>query len=93
MNDAVVGPIERELSRVKHMLYFESSTDATGSASITATFRPGTDPELAQVDVQNRLKVVEPRLPQVVRQNGLAVESAVSNVLMPAQRASSARRG
>ena len=82
MNDAVVGLIERELSSVKNMLYFESSTDSTGSASITATFRPGVDPEMAQVDVQNRLKAVEPRLPQSVRQNGLAVESAVSNVLM-----------
>jgi len=82
MNDAVVGLIERELSSVKNMRYFESSTDSTGSASITATFRPGVDPELAQVDVQNRLKAVEPRLPQAVRQNGLAVESAVSNVLM-----------
>ncbi|WP_313176500.1 efflux RND transporter permease subunit [Massilia sp.] len=82
MNDAVVGLIERELSSVKGMLYFASSTDSTGSAQITATFRPGTDPELAQVDVQNRLKAVEPRLPQAVRQNGLMVESATSNFLM-----------
>ena len=82
MNDAVVGLIERELSGVKHLLYFASSTDTSGEATITATFRPGTDPELAQVDVQNRIKAVEPRLPQVVRQNGLSVEAADSGFLM-----------
>ncbi|MCC7633433.1 multidrug efflux RND transporter permease subunit [Stenotrophomonas rhizophila] len=82
MNDAVVGLIERELSGVKHLLYFASSTDTSGEATITATFRPGTDPELAQVDVQNRIKAIEPRLPQVVRQNGLSVEAADSGFLM-----------
>src|SRR3990167_373272 len=82
MNDSVVGLIERELSSVKNLLYFESSTDSSGSATITATFKPGTNPELAQVDVQNRLKTVEPRLPQTVRQTGVSVESAASNFLM-----------
>ena len=82
MNDSVVSLIERELSGVKHLLYFESSTDSSGSASITATFKPGTDPEMAQVDVQNRLKAIEPRLPQAVRQNGLGVESASSGFLL-----------
>ncbi|MBZ8139673.1 multidrug efflux RND transporter permease subunit [Rubrivivax gelatinosus] len=80
--DSVVAPIERELSGVKNLLYFDSSVDASGTAQITATFKPGTDPELAQVDVQNRLKAVEPRLPQAVRQNGLQVESASSGFLM-----------
>lgn len=82
MNDAVVALIERELSSVKSLLYFESSTDTSGQAQITVTFRPGTDPDLAQVDVQNRIKTVEPRLPQIVRQNGLNVESASSGFLM-----------
>ena len=82
MNDAVVGLIERELSSVKNLLYFESSTDTSGFAQITATFKPGTNPELAQVDVQNRIKTVEPRLPAVVRQNGLKFESAASSFLM-----------
>ena len=82
MNDSVVGLIERELSGVKHLLYFESSTDTSGSASISVTFQPGTNPEMAQVDVQNRLKAIEPRLPQAVRQNGLTVESASSGFLM-----------
>jgi multidrug efflux pump len=76
LNDAVVSVIERELSGVKNLLYFESTADSSGSAQITITFKPGTDPAMAQVDVQNRIKTVEPRLPQVVRQNGLGVESA-----------------
>lgn len=82
MNDSVLSLIERELSGVKNLLYFESSSDTSGSASIVVTFAPGTDPEMAQVDVQNKLKSVEPRLPQAVRQNGLIVESASSNFLM-----------
>ncbi|MBO0396987.1 multidrug efflux RND transporter permease subunit [Aeromonas veronii] len=82
LNDAVVSLIERELSGVKNLLYFESSVDASGSAQITATFKPGTDPELAQMDVQNRIKAVEPRLPQAVRQTGLQMESASSGFLM-----------
>jgi multidrug efflux pump len=82
LNDAVVALIERELSSVKHLLYFESSVDTSGEASITATFQPGTNPELAQVDVQNRIKAIEPRLPRSVRQNGLYVEAADSGFLM-----------
>ncbi|WEK40696.1 MAG: efflux RND transporter permease subunit [Candidatus Brevundimonas colombiensis] len=82
MIDSVIAPIEREMSSVKNLLYFESSSDTSGTASITATFRPGTNPELAQIDVQNRLKSVEPRLPQVVRQSGVTVEAADSGFLM-----------
>ncbi len=82
INDSIVSPIERELSSVKNLLYFESTADTSGSANITATFKPGTDAELAQVDVQNRLKAVEPRLPEAVRRAGLTVESASSGFLM-----------
>ncbi|UOB58544.1 multidrug efflux RND transporter permease subunit [Burkholderia pyrrocinia] len=82
MNDGVLSLIERELSGVKNLLYFESSADTSGSAQITVTFKPGTDPAMAQVDVQNKLKTVEPRLPSVVRQNGVIVESATSGFLM-----------
>ncbi|WP_448227495.1 multidrug efflux RND transporter permease subunit [Pseudoxanthomonas mexicana] len=82
MNDGVISLIERELSSVKNLMYFESSADSSGSASIVATFKPGTDPDMAQVDVQNKLKAVEPRLPQTVRQNGLTVEAAASGFLM-----------
>ena len=81
LNDSVVSLIERELSGVKHLLYFESTSDTSGAAQITATFKPGTDPDMAQVDVQNRLKAVEPRLPQTVRQTGLFVESSSSGFM------------
>ncbi|MBK1684760.1 multidrug efflux RND transporter permease subunit [Rhodoferax fermentans] len=82
MSDGVLSLIEKELSGVKNLLYFESSADTSGSASVEITFKPGTDPEMAQIDVQNRLKSVESRLPQAVRQNGLTVESASSGFLM-----------
>lgn len=82
INDSVTSVIERELSSAKDVLYFDSSADSSGSASITVNFKPGTDPELAQVDIQNRLKTVEPRLPEQVRRGGLIVESASSGFLM-----------
>lgn len=82
MSDSVLSLIERELSGVKNLLYFESSADTSGTAQITVTFKPGTNPALAQVDVQNQLKTVEPRLPPVVRQSGVTVESASSGFLM-----------
>ncbi len=82
INDSILGLIERELSSVRNLLYFESTADTSGSASISATFKPGTDPELAQVDVQNRLKAVEARLPEAVRRTGVTVESASAGFLM-----------
>ena len=82
INDSVVTLIERELSGVKDLLYYSATTDTSGIAQITATFRPGTDPDMAQVNVQNKIKAVEARLPQVVRQQGLLVEASSSGFLM-----------
>lgn len=82
INDSVTSLIEREISGAKNVLYFDSSADASGSTTVNVTFKPGTDPELAQVDIQNRLKAVEPRLPEAVRRAGLSVESASSGFLM-----------
>jgi multidrug efflux pump len=82
MSDSVIQPIEREIAGVPNLLYTESSSDTSGTAQIQATFEPGTDPELAQVAVQNRLRTVEPRLPQMVRQIGLRVESSSSSFLL-----------
>ncbi|MBZ4690574.1 MAG: multidrug efflux transporter permease subunit [Cereibacter sp.] len=82
VSDSVVRPIEKELSSVKNVLYYESSVDSTGGASITVTFRPGTNPELAQIDVQNRLKNAEAMLPEPVRRAGIGVEAAESGFLM-----------
>ena len=82
VSDSVIRPIEKELSSVKNVLYYESTADSTGGASITVTFKPGTDPELAQVDVQNRLKNAEAMLPASVRRGGVGVEAAESGFLM-----------
>ncbi|GEA69826.1 multidrug efflux RND transporter permease subunit [Acinetobacter pittii] len=82
LNDSVVTLIEREMSGVKNLLYYSSSSDTSGSATVTATFKPGTDVELAQVDVQNKIKAIESRLPQPVRQQGLMVDAASSGFLM-----------
>ncbi len=82
ISDGVIGLIERELSSVRNLLYFESDADTSGNATITATFKPGTDPDLAQIDVQNRLKTAEARLPEPVRRTGLSVESAETGFLM-----------
>jgi multidrug efflux pump len=82
VSDSVIRPIEKELSSVKNVLYYESTVDSTGGANIFVTFRPGTDPELAQVDVQNRMKNAEPLLPETVRRAGIGVEGAESGFLM-----------
>lgn len=82
MNTSVVSLIEREIASVDNLLYFESSSDTTGMTSITVTFKHGTDIKLAQMDLQNQIKIVESRLPQPVRQNGINVEAANSGFLM-----------
>ena len=63
--------IEEELNGAKGLLYYESQSNSSGVAETTVTFEPGTNPDLAQVDVQNRIKRVESRLPQAVIQQGL----------------------
>ncbi len=80
--ESVTSVIEEELSGTKGLLYFDSSSSSTGMAEITATFAPGTDPALAQVEVQNRIKKAEPRLPASVLQQGLQVEQASANFLL-----------
>jgi multidrug efflux pump len=81
VDESVVSLIEEELNGADHLLYYESQS-SLGSATIKATFQPGTDPGMAQVDVQNRLKVVESRLPQAVNQQGLLVEKVSSSFLL-----------
>lgn len=73
--------IEDELNGTGNIQSFESATDSFGVIEITANFRPGTDPGLASVEVQNRLKRVEARLPAEVRQQGILVEEASAATL------------
>ncbi|KRS18691.1 multidrug efflux RND transporter permease subunit [Roseovarius indicus] len=78
----VTQPIEEELNGISGMLYFESTSDATGSVTITVTFASGTNVSQAVVDTQNRLRRVESSLPAQVQQEGLTVEEAGSSYLM-----------
>lgn len=80
--DAVTSVLEEELSGTNGMLYFESSSNSNGMAELTATFQPGTDPTVAQMEVQNKLKKAEARLPAAVLQQGLQVEEANAGFLM-----------
>ncbi|WP_095067985.1 efflux RND transporter permease subunit [Pseudomonas sp. Irchel 3A18] len=81
IDESVVSLIEQELNGVNNLLYFSSSS-SQGTATMTITFQPGTNPELAKVDVQNRLKVIEPRLPRAVSQQGLQLEEISAGFLM-----------
>ncbi len=82
LEDSVLSVIEREMNGSPGLLYMESAAQANGSGNITLSFKPGTSPELAQVDVQNRLSRATPRLPQAVTQQGVRVDRAQSNFLL-----------
>ncbi len=82
LDQAVVSLIEQEMNGSPGLIYVESISQANGSATITITFAPGTNPDLAQVDVQNRLSRATPRLPQAVIQQGVRVDKARSNFLL-----------
>mgnify|MGYP001384019973 CR=1 FL=1 len=84
LDESVTSLIEQELNGIEGLLYIESSSEANGTAQITATFVFGTDPDMAQVEVQNRLKAVEPRLPEQVTRQGLQVRKSRSNFLLMA---------
>lgn len=78
----VAAPIEEQLSGVEGLLYFNSSASSNGSVSVTATFEIGTDVDMAMVEVNNRVKMVEPRLPEEVRRNGVSVRNRANDMLM-----------
>ncbi len=78
----VTQVIEQQLNGVEGYLYMASSSQSNGSASITLTFEAGTDIDIAQTEVQNRLSTVEARLPETVRQQGITVRQADSGFLM-----------
>ncbi|MBN9410488.1 MAG: efflux RND transporter permease subunit [Burkholderiales bacterium] len=82
LEDSVLSVIEREMNGSPGMIYMESVAQADGSGSLTLTFEPGTNEDLAQVDVQNRLSRATPRLPQAVTQQGVRVDKSRSNFLL-----------
>jgi HAE1 family hydrophobic/amphiphilic exporter-1/multidrug efflux pump len=77
----VAAPIEEQLNGVENMLYFTSSATANGTVTITATFEVGTNVDMASVNVNNRVKAAEPRLPESVRRNGVIVQKRSNDIL------------
>ena len=82
LEDSVISVIEREMNGSPGLIYMESVSQADGTGSITLSFEPGTNADLAQVDVQNRLGRATPRLPQAVTQQGVRVDKANANFLL-----------
>src|SRR3954470_23416842 len=82
LEDSAISVIEQEMNGSPGLIYMESVSQANGSGSITLSFEPGTSPDLAQVDVQNRLSRASPRLPQAVTQQGVRVDKARTNFLL-----------
>jgi multidrug efflux pump len=82
LEDSVLSLIEQEMNGSPGLIYMESVAQANGTGQITISFQPGTNPDLAQVDVQNRLSRAAPRLPQAVTQQGVRVDKARSNFLL-----------
>jgi len=82
VSEQVTSIIENELNGAKGLLYYESVSDAYGNAEIVATFVPGTNPDFAQVDLQNRVSNVSSQLPGAVIQQGLKFEQSSTGFLM-----------
>ena len=82
VSQAVATPIEQELNGTPGMLYMESSSSNSGGFSATVTFDISADPDLAAVEIQNRVKLAESRLPAEVIQNGISVEKQAPSQLM-----------
>ncbi|MFO1371515.1 MAG: multidrug efflux RND transporter permease subunit [Candidatus Competibacteraceae bacterium] len=78
----VAAPIEEQLSGVEGLIYFNSTAASNGQVTITATFEVGTNVDMATVNVNNRVKIAEPRLPDVVRQYGVSVQKRSNDILM-----------
>jgi len=84
MQNTVVQVIEQQMTAIDNLLYMSSSSDDTGQSTTTMTFAAGTDPDIAQVQVQNKLQSAVPRLPAEVQQSGLRVTKSTSDFLMVA---------
>jgi multidrug efflux pump len=82
LEDSVLSVIEQEMNGSPGLIYMEAVAQANGTGQITLSFQPGTNADLAQVDVQNRLSRAAPRLPSAVTQQGVRVEKARSNFLL-----------
>ncbi|MGE6107706.1 efflux RND transporter permease subunit [Aeromonas sobria] len=84
VEDSVTQIIEQNMTGLDHLLYMSSQSDSSGNVSVTLTFQPGTDPDIAQVQVQNKLQQATSLLPQEVQQQGIRVQKTSSSFLMVA---------
>ncbi|EAW4912632.1 efflux RND transporter permease subunit [Salmonella enterica] len=84
VQDTVTQVIEQNMNGIDNLMYMSSTSDSAGSVTITLTFQSGTDPDIAQVQVQNKLQLATPLLPQEVQQQGISVEKSNSSFLMVA---------
>ncbi|ELB2794136.1 efflux RND transporter permease subunit, partial [Aeromonas hydrophila] len=84
VEDSVTQIIEQNMTGLDHLLYMSSQSDSSGRVSVTLTFQPGTDPDIAQVQVQNKLQQAMSLLPQEVQQQGIRVQKTSSSFLMVA---------
>src|SRR5712672_4683873 len=82
VESTVVQVIEQQMSGIDHLLYMQSTSDDTGQSTTTLTFAPASDPDIAQVQVQNKLQLAVPQLPQQVQQSGIRVTKSTSSFLM-----------
>src|ERR1700751_2771071 len=80
--DTVVQVIEQQMNGINNLIYLSSNADDTGTSTITLTFAPGTNPDIAQVQVQNKLQLAVPLLPQAVQQAGIRVTKSTNAFLM-----------
>jgi multidrug efflux pump len=82
LTDTVTSVIEQQLNGIDNLFYMSSASDANGTATITLYFKPGTDPDVAQVQVQNKVQLATPSLPATVQQQGVVVAKATRNFMM-----------
>ena len=76
--------IEQNMNGIDNLMYISSTSDSAGNVTITLTFESGTDPDIAEVQVQNKLQLAMPLLPQEVQQQGIGVEKSSSSFLLVA---------
>ena len=81
MQNTVIQVIEQQMTAIDNLLYMQSTSDDTGQSTTSLTFAAGTDPDIAQVQVQNKLQAAVPRLPSEVQQSGLRVTKSTSDFL------------
>src|SRR5512140_2608115 len=82
VGDSVAAPIEAQINGVDNMLYMTSTSSNTGQVTITVYFTLDTNPDIAQVQVQNRVNLALPQLPDAVKQFGVSVDKKSSSTLM-----------